>query len=159
MSGGDFGFFGFGPGGDYTYIAANLPLIDSQPTGQHVVDVITQVNGDGHGGTATETLTITIDRLPIAQNDTDTAVAGATITGAASVLANDTDPDGDALTITSTGKLHRRLWQAVARGRRHIQLHGRRYGGDRRRRARHASRSTCLPTRRATAWAAAPAPR
>jgi hypothetical protein len=56
---------------------------------------------DNHGGVGTRSLTVTItgNRPPVAQNDT------ATLTTATSaiikVMANDSDPDHDALTVTS----------------------------------------------------------
>ena len=53
---------------------------------------------DGHGGSASATVTIVVNPLPnrppIAVDDTATTAAGAPISIA--VLANDSDPDGDA---------------------------------------------------------------
>lgn len=58
---------------------------------------------DGHGGTAGATVTITVtplpNRLPIAVDDIATTTTGAPVSIA--VLANDGDPDGDALAITA----------------------------------------------------------
>jgi len=62
---------------------------------------------DGHGGTATATVNGTVNPVqdpPVAQNDSFTTPEDQAVTIA--VLANDSDPDGDALTITqinSTG--------------------------------------------------------
>src|SRR5690606_15080125 len=61
---------------------------------------------DGRGGTASATVGLTVaagaNRPPVATNDTGLSVRRneATQISAATLLANDTDPDGDALTIT-----------------------------------------------------------
>ena len=56
---------------------------------------------DGHGGSASATVAITVNPLPnlppIAVDDTATTAAGAPVSIA--VLANDNDPDGDALAV------------------------------------------------------------
>ncbi|WP_050529156.1 Ig-like domain-containing protein [Pseudaestuariivita atlantica] len=57
---------------------------------------------DGNGGTATSTVSIDVtdvNQPPMANDDTGSGATGAPIT--VPVLANDTDPDGDTLTITS----------------------------------------------------------
>ncbi|HEY0230260.1 MAG TPA: Ig-like domain-containing protein, partial [Dokdonella sp.] len=58
---------------------------------------------DGRGGSASATVAITIaaqpDRAPIAADDSATTLSGQSLTIA--VLANDTDPDGDPLTLAS----------------------------------------------------------
>ncbi len=59
---------------------------------------------DGNGGTATTTVTYTIGNPPPeATNDTGTVIEDTTLTVLAvtGLLANDSDPDGDALTITA----------------------------------------------------------
>jgi|GEM_PF-746722 len=64
-------------------------------------DTMTYTISDGFGGTATATINITILHVnlpPIAQNDTLTVMENATTTPV-NVLANDTDPDNDTLTI------------------------------------------------------------
>jgi RNA polymerase sigma factor (sigma-70 family) len=64
---------------------------------------------DGHGGTATGTVTITVgalpDRAPVAHDDEATADAAWSSPAPVmvDVLANDTDPDGDALSLASVG--------------------------------------------------------
>ncbi|MBF0677746.1 MAG: DUF4082 domain-containing protein [Devosia sp.] len=61
---------------------------------------------DGRGGTASATVGLTVaagaNRPPVATNDTGLSVRRneATQISAATLLANDTDPDGDPLTIT-----------------------------------------------------------
>ncbi|WP_428628510.1 Ig-like domain-containing protein [Sphingopyxis sp.] len=65
-------------------------------------DTITYTISDGNGGTATATLTVTVTQVndpPVASNDTaatdeDTPVI-------IPVLANDSDPEGDTLTVTN----------------------------------------------------------
>ncbi|MEO6689542.1 MAG: Ig-like domain-containing protein [Dokdonella sp.] len=61
---------------------------------------------DGRGGTATAMVTIAVsaaqvNQLPLARNDNATAAFGQTTT--VDVLANDTDPDGDSLSLVSVG--------------------------------------------------------
>lgn len=57
---------------------------------------------DGQGGSATATVTVTISgRPPVANADTATTPAGTPIT--INVLANDSDPDGDALSVSAVG--------------------------------------------------------
>lgn len=55
---------------------------------------------DGNEGTATADITVTVDRErpPIANPDASTIEAGSTAT--VNVLVNDSDPDGDSITIT-----------------------------------------------------------
>ncbi|MCL4858349.1 MAG: tandem-95 repeat protein [Caldilineaceae bacterium] len=70
-------------------------------------DTFSYVVSDGKGGAATGSVTITVtgpggpNRAPTAANDTATTPAGVAVT--IDVLANDSDPDGDALTITIDG--------------------------------------------------------
>ncbi|MBX3689110.1 Ig-like domain-containing protein [Dokdonella sp.] len=70
------------------------------------VDTFTYTISDGNGGTATAAVTITgvapLNQPPIANNDTATLFAvGAGGVAAIDVRANDSDPDGDPLTVTS----------------------------------------------------------
>lgn len=65
-------------------------------------DSCTVTISDGAGGTDTSTLYITINAVsdaPTAQNDT--LIVDEDVSGIASVVANDTDPDGDTITIES----------------------------------------------------------
>ncbi len=62
---------------------------------------------DGKGGTASATVTITVAAVavnhpPVAQNDAYTVVRDSS-GNSLNVLANDSDPDGDTLTITAVG--------------------------------------------------------
>ena len=57
---------------------------------------------DGHAGTSTATVTITIpngNRPPVAVNDAATTMVGMPV--AISVLGNDSDPDGDVISVVS----------------------------------------------------------
>ncbi len=66
-------------------------------------DTFTYTISDGKGGTATGTVTITVNAAanqpPKAVNDTATTTAGKAVT--VNVLANDSDPDGDTLSVTA----------------------------------------------------------
>ncbi|MGE4108506.1 MAG: Ig-like domain-containing protein [Bacteriovoracia bacterium] len=73
------------------------------PATPNVSTTFTYVASDGRGGTATGTVTVNIsanpNRPPVAQNDASTVVYGQSVS--VQVLANDSDPDGDSLTISS----------------------------------------------------------
>jgi large repetitive protein len=65
-------------------------------------DTITYTISDGQGGTTTATVTVTVapvNDAPIAVNDSVTTNEDTPVT--VPVLANDTDPDGDPLTVVS----------------------------------------------------------
>ena len=69
-------------------------------------DIFTYTISDGRGGTDTATVTVNVtNRPPVAQDDSATTTPGTPIT--IGVLSNDSDPDGDALSITAfTQGLH-----------------------------------------------------
>jgi VCBS repeat-containing protein len=95
--------------GTYTYVANNTSAIDAAPTGSHAVDTINFTVSDGHGGTTNETLSITLDRAPTVTNDTNAVIEGGTLSvlsAISGVLGNDSDKDGDSLTVSAiTGGL------------------------------------------------------
>ncbi|MGJ0490379.1 Ig-like domain-containing protein [Methylobacter sp.] len=65
-------------------------------------DGFTYTVSDGKGGSATATVTVTVTAVndnPVAVNDTATTNAGTAVT--VPVLGNDSDVDGDALTVTA----------------------------------------------------------
>jgi len=69
------------------------------------VPIITYTVNDGNGGTATATLTLTINAVndaPLAVDDTGTVTEDVllSVPASAGLLSNDTDPDGDGLTIS-----------------------------------------------------------
>jgi serine/threonine protein phosphatase PrpC len=64
-------------------------------------DTFTYTVNDGHGGTSTASVTVQLtDQAPVAQGDS-VSTHSAPVTVA--VLANDSDPDGDKLTVTAVG--------------------------------------------------------
>src|SRR5207302_1570691 len=83
--------------GSFTYTpAANYNGADS----------FTYTASDGHGGSATATVSLTIAAVndpPVATNDSygTSRNSALSVNAAAGVLANDTDVDGDVLTVSS----------------------------------------------------------
>jgi outer membrane protein OmpA-like peptidoglycan-associated protein len=68
-------------------------------------DSFTYTISDGRGGSAQASVTVTVtqpNRAPVAANDS-ASVAGDSRDNAINVLANDSDPDGDTLTISAVG--------------------------------------------------------
>jgi VCBS repeat-containing protein len=87
--------------GTYTYVADNTAAIDGAATGSHLTDTFTYTDDDAHGGTTNTNLVITLDRAPTVVADTGAAVESASGTG--NVLTNDSDRDGDTLTVSLVG--------------------------------------------------------
>ena len=99
---GTYGHLTLNANGTYTYSADITSAIDSAATGSHLTDTFTYQASDGHGGFATQTITVTVDRPPtvVADNPATQAVeSGAGLTG--NVLTNDSDRDGDGLSVQS----------------------------------------------------------
>jgi len=100
---GSYGFLTLHADGSYSYTADTS---FSAPTGSHPVDTFTYTVSDGHGATTTQNLSFTIDRNPIVGADnyslqesgTSTGTAGEAGTG---VFANDSDPDGDTISVSA----------------------------------------------------------
>ena len=67
-------------------------------------DTFAYTAGDGRGGSASAQVTVTVaarpNQVPVARNDSATAAFGQPVT--IGVLANDTDPDGNPLSISGT---------------------------------------------------------
>ena len=80
-------------------VTQNGSILTYKPTtGYSGSDSFTYVIIDGHGGTATATVTISVvNQAPSAQDDTKTTQENVPVTIA--VLANDTDPENDPLSI------------------------------------------------------------
>ncbi|MBO9523325.1 MAG: tandem-95 repeat protein [Nocardioidaceae bacterium] len=86
---------------------------DSLGTGETATDTFTYTASDGHGGTDTATVTITVTGVAAANHPPTAVDDGATVlendgAGTVDVLANDTDVDGDTLSVTgvdTTGTL------------------------------------------------------
>ena len=81
--------------GSFSYTVTDL----TGPAGHHLHDVFTYTESDGRGGTATADLDITLNRAPEVLDNIAGVKVGATSSG--NVLWNDTDPDGDQLTVTA----------------------------------------------------------
>ena len=79
--------------GSLSYTVTNLTGI----TGAHLHDVFNYTEADGHGGLASANLDITLNRAPDVLDNIAGVKLGAVSAG--NVLGNDTDPDGDALSI------------------------------------------------------------
>jgi VCBS repeat-containing protein len=83
--------------GSYTYV---------HDGGETTSDAFVYEVSDGNGGTATATVNITITGVndpPVANDDVGTVVEGETLNEPApGVLANDSDPEGDPLTVNTT---------------------------------------------------------
>ncbi len=67
--------------------------------GQHNTRTIAWTVNDGVINSNTVNTTVTLDRPPVPTADTNSALEGATITG--NVVSNDTDRDGDTITVTN----------------------------------------------------------
>jgi VCBS repeat-containing protein len=88
--------------GQVTYTLNNAsPIVQNLRAGQIVTDTFTVQVSDGAGGTASNTITVTVTGAndpPVANADSYTLPNGV-LTLTANVLTNDTDPDGQALTL------------------------------------------------------------
>ncbi len=88
--------------GTVTISADQLSVTYNPKLNFNGADTFTYTLSDGRGGTATATVTVTVNPVndvPVAANDAINVTAGTTI--AIPVLANDTDLDGDTLTVSS----------------------------------------------------------
>jgi VCBS repeat-containing protein len=86
--------FTLNPDGTFTY---------TPTAGFHGTDTFTYQANDGLGGTSTATATIKVDAPPVANADNYVTGPGATLVvpAASGVISNDTDADGDPLTISN----------------------------------------------------------
>lgn len=87
-------------------IAADGTFTYAPPGDFHGVDsfMYSVIDTQGAGASATVSIdVIKANSAPIAADDLFTGLAGTALSG--NVLANDHDPDGDAITVTSTGTL------------------------------------------------------
>ncbi len=98
---GQFGTLTLNSDGSYSYAADNAAAIAGAPAGP-LEDVFTYAATDAAGNGSSTTLTIAVERPlnqpPVAANDSDAVLADSGSNG--NVLSNDTDPDGDSLTVT-----------------------------------------------------------
>jgi VCBS repeat-containing protein len=91
--------------GTFTYTPG--PALQSLPAGGSVTDSFTVLADDGNGGTATATIAVTVNGVndaPIVVGESFVVSDGTPVTvSAASLLANDSDIEGEALSLTSVG--------------------------------------------------------
>lgn len=90
--------------GSFSYDATNVPAIRALSAGETVNDTFSYTISDRAGATDTATVTITVTGVndpPDAVNDTFTLDQMNGVPQNLTVLANDDDVDGDALTITA----------------------------------------------------------
>jgi len=84
---------------------ADAGKVSYKPNANYVGnDTFTYTIGDGHGGTATAAVSITISNVndaPVAANDAVTTLEDSGVT--IDALGNDSDVDGDTITVTSVG--------------------------------------------------------
>ncbi|WP_397453491.1 Ig-like domain-containing protein [Pseudomonas sp. NA-150] len=86
--------------GSLTVNADGSYLIIPASTFHGDVPVVTYSLSDGHGATASATLSIRVNGTPVASNDgLQTVQQGQTASG--NVLSNDSDPDGNPLSVSS----------------------------------------------------------
>jgi VCBS repeat-containing protein len=99
-----------GPAHGTLTLSANGSFIYTPTASYSGADTFTYRAYDGslYSNVATVRLTITPDRAPLAANDSYTVLQGTTLAvAAAGVLANDSDPDGTAITaVLRTGPSH-----------------------------------------------------
>ncbi|WP_226570918.1 cadherin-like domain-containing protein [Mangrovibacter yixingensis] len=88
-------------------INANGTLTYTPAANYNGTDTVTYTISDGNGGTATGTLALTVTAVndnPVTVNDSATTAEDTPIT--VNVLANDSDVDGDSLTVTAASASH-----------------------------------------------------
>src|SRR5882724_6714326 len=94
--------------GSYSYTPDDSKTaVQALGAGETATDEFSYTVSDGHGGSANATLTITVTGTndpPVANPDEATTAEDTPVTIA--VLGNDTDVDGDPLTVSSASALH-----------------------------------------------------
>ncbi|MBK6653635.1 MAG: tandem-95 repeat protein [Zoogloea sp.] len=96
---GTYGSFSINPAGDWTYTINNtLPLVQALKEGETRNESFTVLSADGTATTVSLTIVGTNDG-PVANPSTATTPEDQPVT--VNVLGNDSDPDGDTLTVTS----------------------------------------------------------
>ncbi|HTQ15242.1 MAG TPA: VCBS domain-containing protein [Rhizomicrobium sp.] len=106
--------------GHFSYNANKTSAIDSAANGSHPTDTFTYTVSDGIT-TTTQTVTFTIDRPPTLTADSYGVVeansaTGTSGTGGTGVLGNDSDKDGDSLTVTAVNGSGANLGSATFQG-------------------------------------------
>ena len=99
---GEYGTIIINEDGSYTYTPnGGDPRVSGLKDGEKLEDIFTYTISDGKGGTSTTTVTITINgenNPPVARPDTGFTPRDETAAG--NVLENDSDPEGDKITVT-----------------------------------------------------------
>jgi hypothetical protein len=98
-------FQGASQAGGSVTMSADGTFTYSSAAGFVGTDTFTYTIDDGNGGQATATVSIDVaggNSVPIAVNDTYQAISGEVFVSGGSVLDNDSDPDGDILTIVAS---------------------------------------------------------
>ncbi|MEU8658205.1 Ig-like domain-containing protein [Actinoplanes philippinensis] len=91
---------GAAPGHGAAMVEADGTITYTPTAGWAGDDTFTYVLGDANGGAGTATVTVrTANAVPVARDDADATPSGAEVI--VSVLGNDTDANGDALTVTA----------------------------------------------------------
>jgi VCBS repeat-containing protein len=91
--------------GKYTYVlnTANAAVAALTPTSAALTDVFTYCVTDGQGNQVRSTITITIcppaNQAPVPTPDVNTVCVGISTPASGNVLSNDTDPNGDRLSV------------------------------------------------------------
>ena len=103
-----YGTLSWASDGTFTYQIDNAnPTVQALAVGQTLNDVFSYIIGDTDGDTATSTLTVTISGAndpPVAVDDAATTDENLAVT-TGDVLLNDTDIDGDVLSVASADTL------------------------------------------------------
>ena len=121
---GTYGHLTLNADGSYSYLADNTSAIDSGPNGSHLTDTFSYTADDGQGGTTTTNLVITLDRAPTTVADSAGVAEGATVSANAinGVLTNDSDRDGDSLTVVAVNGLPGKVGHSVTGAYGHLTL-------------------------------------
>jgi VCBS repeat-containing protein len=103
---GTYGHLNLASNGSFTYAADNTSAIDAAATGSHPTDSFTYTVSDGLNGTTTQTVTFTLNRAPTLGSDSYNVIeassaSGTSGTAGTGVFGNDSDKDGDSLTVSA----------------------------------------------------------
>jgi len=117
---GTYGQLTLNANGSLSYQANNTSAIDAAATGSHPVDTFSYTVSDGINGTTTSTVSFTINRAPTVAADAGAAVESAS--GSGNVLTNDSDRDGDTLTVAAVAGSAGNVGNSVAGTYGHITI-------------------------------------
>lgn len=117
---GSYGHLTLGTNGVYSYTADNAKAIAAAATGSHLHDIFVYTASDGLGGTADAELDVTLDRPVVAVGDHASVKAGQAVSR--SVLANDSDADGNSLVVSAVAGLASNVGVSLAGAYGHLTL-------------------------------------